>query len=75
MSCNIPVIKGVRNAADCKCYGAVMRAHRAMREDNVPENIAEEVAIRVYRHHHPEDKPRDAAVTVQRWLAAERHVH
>lgn len=76
MSCNIPVEDGVRKAADCKCYGAVMRAYEGMVKDkDVPDQIAQEVALRVYRHHHPEDSLQDARLTVQRWITAEEHVH
>ena len=67
MSCNIPVIKGVKNAADCKCYGAVMRTYKSMINEN-PENIALEAAQRVYRYHHPEDSKMHAHLTVERWV-------
>ena len=76
MSCIIPVENGVRDAADCKCYSAVMRAYKTMCADSdVPDKMAEEVAVRVYRHHHPEDTPQDAMLTVQCWITAEEHVH
>ena len=70
MSCNIPVQKGVRKAADCKCYGAVMRTYRAMSDE--PPHVAMEAAQRVYQHHHPEDSKQDAHLTVERWVAAEQ---
>ena len=73
MTCNIPVIDGVRDAADCKCYGAVMRTYKGLSDE--PNQVAEEAAIRVYRYHHPEDSKRDATLTVQRWLTADEHVH
>ncbi len=66
MSCNIPVKKGVRSAADCKCYSAVMRTYQGMSDE--PENIALEAAARVYAYHHPEDKKADVFLTVQRWV-------
>lgn len=73
MSCNIPVEKGVRNAADCKCYGAVMRTYKSMMRDE-PHHIAMEAAQRVYRFHHPEDSKEDAHLTVERWISA-GHIH
>ncbi len=66
MSCNVPVEKGVRKAADCKCYSAVMRTYAAMSDE--PYHIALEAAQRVYRHHHPEDSKRDAHLTVESWI-------
>ena len=68
MACEIPVEKGVRNAADCKCYGAVMRTYTAMSDE--PHAVAVEAAVRVYRFHHPEDSKHDASLTVQRWVTA-----
>ena len=73
MSCNLPVQENVKKAADCKCYGAVMRAYKCMKSDE-PETVALEAAVRVYRHHHPEDSKHDARLTVQSWVHAE-HVH
>ncbi len=72
MSCNIPIKKGVRNAADCKCYTAVMRTFEGMSDE--PQNIALEAATRVYHYHHPEDSKSDAFLTVQRWTSA-GHIH
>lgn len=71
MSCNIPVEENVKSAADCKCYSAVMRAYKCMKSDE-PENVALDAALRVYRYHHPEDTKRDAFLTVQSWVHAER---
>ncbi|MCB9984054.1 MAG: hypothetical protein H6861_10390 [Rhodospirillales bacterium] len=70
MPCNIPVQNGVRNPADCKCYGAVMRTYNTMVKDE-PHHIAMEAAQRVYRFHHPEDSKEDAQLTVERWISAE----
>lgn len=72
MCCNIPVEKGVRSAADCKCYQAVMRTYQGFHDE--PHTVALKAAIRVYRYHHPEDKKMDAHLTVERWITAE-HVH
>ena len=66
MSCNLPIEKGVKNAADCKCYGAVMRAYKGM--SNESHEVALEVAQRVYAFHHPEDRAQDANLTVERWV-------
>lgn len=70
MSCNIPVEKGVKSAADCKCYAAVMRTYLSL--GKLPEHVAMEAALRVYRHHHPEDSKHDSALTVERWVHEER---
>ena len=75
MSCDIPICDGVRKASDCKCYSAVMRAYQTMSNDNIPETVAQEVALRVYRHHHPEDSPDNAALTVQSWISAGENIH
>lgn len=68
MACEIPVEKGVRNAADCQCYGAVMRTYAGMSDE--PHSVAVEAAVQVYRFHHPEDSKHDANLTVQRWVTA-----
>jgi hypothetical protein len=67
MACNIPVIEGVKAAADCKCYKAVMRTYKCISNDE-PEHVALEAAQRVYRYHHPEDSKMDAHLTVERWV-------
>jgi hypothetical protein len=72
MACNLPVEEGVRNAADCKCYGAVMRTFSGMSDE--PNHVALEAAIRVYRHHHPEDTKKDAILTVESWVN-QGHAH
>lgn len=74
MSCNIPVEKGVRKAADCKCYNAVMKAYSGIIEAGEPEQIAREVAITVYSYHHPEDSKVNQTLTVDRWVN-EGHLH
>jgi len=73
MSCNIPVQKGVKEAADCQCHGAVMRTYKSMVSDE-PAHVAMEAAQRVYRFHHPEDSLADAHLTVERWVN-EQHIH
>ena len=72
MSCNIPVQEGVKQAADCKCYGAVMRAYVGLSESGVPHSFALEAARIVYDYHHPEDSKADQFLTVERWINEER---
>lgn len=66
MCCNLPVQTGVKSAADCKCYNAVMRTFISMSDE--PYNVALQAAQRVYRYHHPEDSKIDAHLTVERWI-------
>lgn len=70
MPCNLPVERGVREAADCKCHGAVMRAYHALNDE--PQATAFDAALRIYRYHHPEDSKKDAKLTVERWIHEER---
>lgn len=70
MTCDLPVEKGVKNAADCKCYGAVMRTFHSMSDE--PHQVALEAAQRVYRYHHPEDPKHIAHLTVERWVHGTR---
>lgn len=70
MSCNIPVQKGVKSPADCKCYGAVMRTYKAFSDE--PYHVAMDAARRVYRYHHPEDNIEIAHLTVERWINQSR---
>lgn len=67
MSCNIPVQKDVKKAADCKCYGAVMRAYGGLIDAGEPERTALEAAKIIYGYHHPEDSALTQALTVERW--------
>lgn len=66
MCCDLPVENGVKSPADCKCYNAVMCAYRCL--DDVPQHVALQAALRVYRYHHPEDSKHNAALTVERWV-------
>lgn len=72
MACKPETIAGLKEPADCKCYGAVLRTYNAMKKSECPETVAREAAIRVYRFHHPEDPKNQAALTVETWLHAER---
>lgn len=66
MSLKIPICEGVREPADCKCYGAVMRTFSSMSDE--PRHIAMQAALRVYRYHHPEDNRLDSKLTVESWI-------
>ena len=66
MSLNIPVQTGVKKAADCTCFGAVMRTYKSMSDE--PEHVAFDAALRVFRHHHPEDSKEDSKLTVESWI-------
>lgn len=76
MSCDIEPVEGIKAAADCKCYGAVMRAYKSMKSDE-PEHVAFDAALRVYRYHHPEHAKPEARLTVESWVYAgdQRHCH
>ncbi len=74
MSCNIPVQKNVKSAADCKCYGAVMRTYGSLIDAGEPDNIALGAAKIVYGYHHPEDSSLTQSLTVERWVN-EGHIH
>ena len=70
MPCQLPneetLKNGVKEPADCKCYGAVMRTYKSMSDE--PDFVALAAAKRVYRFHHPEDSKLDAGLTVERWV-------
>ena len=68
MPCNLEHVEGVKTPSECKCYGAVMRTYKGMSDE--PNHVAYEAALRVYRHHHPEDPADKAALTVESWIAA-----
>jgi len=70
MPCNLPVKTNIKKAADCKCYGAVMRTYKSMSDE--PHDVALSAAQRVYRYHHPEDLKADAHLTVERWVNENR---
>lgn len=68
MAHNLKPVQGVKKASDCKCYGAVMRTYAGMSDE--PEHVAFAAALRVFRHHHPEDPKEKAKLTVESWLYA-----
>lgn len=71
MSCQTPVQEGVKQAADCKCHGAVMRAYTRLNLLGVPYGVALEAAQIIYNFHHPEDCKADQLLTVERWINEE----
>jgi hypothetical protein len=52
----------------CACRRAVLRTYRALQGDTVPDSVALEAAVRVYRHHHPEVPVVQAVQTVECWV-------
>lgn len=50
------------------CQAATTRAYRELRRKGVLDMEAFDVAVRVFRHHHPDTAPRDARFTVADWL-------
>ncbi|MCC6597312.1 MAG: hypothetical protein IT559_00795 [Alphaproteobacteria bacterium] len=72
MCCDLPVQTGVKQAADCKCYGAVMKAYTTLAQAGRPLSVALEAAKIVYTYHHPEDSQFNAALTVERWVQQDR---
>lgn len=69
--CDFKPVLGIKAAADCKCYGAVMRTYAGMSDE--PDHVASQAALRVYRYHHPEDPLDKAALTVESWINAGSH--
>lgn len=68
MSCKTITFDGANDPDRCKCQGAVMRAYEGMQHQG--DETALEAAVRVYRHHHPEDSMANANLTVERWVHA-----
>ncbi|MEQ9813945.1 MAG: hypothetical protein RLO50_14285 [Azospirillaceae bacterium] len=52
----------------CRCRAAVERAYRSMQRSGSADSIALEVAVRVYRHHHPEASEDAALTRVECWV-------
>ena len=74
MSCNLPIQNGIKEPADCKCYGAVMSAYGGLIKAGNPPSVALEAAQIVYGYHHPEDTTANQFLTVERWIN-ESHLH
>lgn len=53
----------------CTCREAVTRAYRSLRASGMSETVAFEAAIRIFRFHHPEAAPGEAAGLVEDWVA------
>lgn len=58
----------VTSKAGCACRAAVTRAYRSLASDQVPNRVALQAAVRVYRHHHPEVPLSRATETVECWV-------
>lgn len=69
--CDTVMQSGVRDARDCKCHRAVMRAYTTMVRTGCPQSVALDAASIVYAHHHPEDTKSDQRLTVERWVNAD----
>ncbi len=52
----------------CQCQAATLRAHRELRKAGEDEGRAYEVAVRIFRHYHPDSARLDAYQTVADWL-------
>jgi hypothetical protein len=72
MSCKNHKFDEAVGVERCKCKAAVLRAYKGLLSAGQPENNALEAAKIVYAHHHPEDPQSAAALTVERWVHAER---
>lgn len=55
-------------AALCRCQVAVTRAYGEMLSCGVGERVATDVAVRVYRHHHPGASTTLARDVVETWV-------
>lgn len=61
--------------AECRCRKAVLSAYEGMLRSERSRQQAFEVAVRVYRYHHPE-QPRPAArEIVSGWLMPDEARH
>ena len=53
---------------DCRCRPAVERAFAGMLASGTAEQVALDVAARVYRYHHPRVSRRQARDVVEIWV-------
>lgn len=60
--------------ANCKCQAAVRTAYKGMVERGLAEEMAIDIATRLYRYHHPEVESDRARVVVQVWTY-DGHLH
>lgn len=58
----------------CVCRDIVRRAHAGMLNKGVDAGSAFEVAIRVFRYHHPETGLAESRALVEHWVQG-RHLH
>lgn len=57
-----------QNTATCRCQMAVLRAYSSMAQSGAPLRHALDVAVRVYRFHHPEVEAEIAQLRVEMWV-------
>jgi hypothetical protein len=60
----------VLGSPGCACRTAVLRAFGGMTESGAPYDSALAVAVRVFRHHHP-DLDGGARELVEHWISPE----
>jgi hypothetical protein len=60
----------VLGSSGCACRLAVLRAFGGMTESGAPYDSALAVAVRVFRHHHPELRS-GVRELVERWISPE----
>ena len=60
--------------AFCVCRDIVRRAHSGMMHRGFDEGSAVEVAIRVFRYHHPDASFAESRELVEHWVLG-RHLH
>lgn len=53
------------------CRAAATRAYRELRRKGIMDMEAFDVAVRVFKHHHPEADPGEARFAVADWLVPE----
>ena len=66
--------KSCSEDAYCVCRDIVRRAHAGMMHKGADEASAVEVAIRVFRYHHPETSFTESRELVEHWVQ-DRHLH
>ncbi len=60
--------RAAASAARCRCQAAVTRAYGEMLVSGVSEQVALDVATRVYRYHHPAAAIALARDVVETWV-------
>lgn len=67
---NLTKVRRVDPPLRCDCRMAVLRAYDSMTQSGVAPSKAQQVATRVYRHHHPEHDVEHACSVVQGWIGS-----